>query len=177
VRFAAVLLVVLVPVTALAEPVVRVDEAAEFRLLNRINQAREGQGLAPIERDDTLRQLARFHSADMVQTGFVGLVSPANGSIVGRATTAAGTERIVVRVMSGAAASVPVGASLVTPTAVRGAIGVVCIGELVFVTEISVAVAREAPLAVQAIQAAIQEAIEQQVRRRAAVLTSVSRIF
>ncbi len=48
----------------------RVDETAEARMLELLNQARSRAGLVPLAIDDTIRQIARAYSAEMFRGGF-----------------------------------------------------------------------------------------------------------
>ena len=54
-----------------------VDEAETERLIHEaINDERTAEGVDPLERDDELRRVAREHSADMIDQGYVGHESP-----------------------------------------------------------------------------------------------------
>jgi len=44
---------------------IKVDESAEMQMLSLVNDERRKAGLAPLVMDQTLRQVARLHSADM----------------------------------------------------------------------------------------------------------------
>jgi uncharacterized protein YkwD len=59
-------------------------EAAEAKLLELLNQARAGAGLAPVEADAELRAVALSHSLDMAENGFAGHVSPTTGDAADR---------------------------------------------------------------------------------------------
>jgi len=54
-----------------------VDEAETERLIDEaINDERTDEGLDPLERDDELQRVAREHSVDMIDQGYVGHESP-----------------------------------------------------------------------------------------------------
>lgn len=54
-----------------------VDEAETERLVHEaINDERTAEGLDPLERDENLRWVAREHSVDMIDQGYVGHESP-----------------------------------------------------------------------------------------------------
>ncbi len=61
-----------------ADPNLTLEEA-EAKLLELLNQARAGAGLAPVEPDAELRTVALSHSVDMAENGFAGHVSPTTG--------------------------------------------------------------------------------------------------
>ena len=55
-------------------------EAAEATLLTLLNEERKRRGLGAVEPDPELREIALAHSADMVQGGYFGHVSPTTGT-------------------------------------------------------------------------------------------------
>jgi uncharacterized protein YkwD len=59
-------------------------EAAEARMLELLNQARTRAGLAAVEPDAELREVALAHSVDMATHGFAGHVSPTTGDAADR---------------------------------------------------------------------------------------------
>ncbi len=60
----------------------------ERALLRRLNDARAREGLAPVALDPGLAEVARSHSRDMIDTGFVGHTSPTTGEAPDRVTNA-----------------------------------------------------------------------------------------
>jgi len=63
--------------------VVKVDEA-ESQMVALVNRDRKRAGLPPVVADATLAGIARAHSRDMVDKGFVGHVSPRTGTAMDR---------------------------------------------------------------------------------------------
>ncbi len=59
-------------------------EDVEAQLFALLNDARRAQGRPPLERDEAIAQVARAHSRDMVEHGFVGHTSPTTGSAADR---------------------------------------------------------------------------------------------
>jgi hypothetical protein len=117
-----------------------VDTDAEQRFLSRINRARAQRGLPPLVRDETLRDLARFHSADMAMNGFVGLSSPGAGSLLDRAAQAAGVSIVdmTAQVASGSDLS-QVGGPLLDPSTRRVGVGIVAASGRLFLTQLWIA--------------------------------------
>jgi len=121
---------------ARAVSVAHVDEARERVLENQLNQAREAAGLPPLAHDDGLRDLARYHSADMAMAGFASTVSPSEGPLARRAAAHVGVAASRIKAL--AATSGEVDISLLDARVTRVAIGVVEIGDRMYVTEIAV---------------------------------------
>lgn len=63
-------------------------EAAEARMLVLLNRDREAAGLPPLDADPAVAAVARAHSLDMRDHGFVGHVSPTTGSAADRVDAA-----------------------------------------------------------------------------------------
>ena len=63
--------------------VVRAEEA-EGQMLELVNRDRKRAGLPPVVADATLAGIARAHSRDMVDNGFVGHLSPRTGTAMDR---------------------------------------------------------------------------------------------
>lgn len=63
-------------------------EEVEAELLRLTNEARRARGLAPLRRDPRLDAIARAHSTDMLEHGFVAHTSPTTGSPTDRVTRA-----------------------------------------------------------------------------------------
>lgn len=59
---------------------VTTPEAGEARMLELLNQARKGAGLAALQPDEEMRGIARAHSEDMAEHHFFGHVSPTTGT-------------------------------------------------------------------------------------------------
>ncbi|HLV65182.1 MAG TPA: CAP domain-containing protein [Polyangiaceae bacterium] len=68
-----------------AAPEIRRDERAQFELLN---QDRAAHGLPPLQYDDALAEIARYHSADMRDHRFFAHESPTSGSLDDRLNAA-----------------------------------------------------------------------------------------
>lgn len=65
------------------------DATAERRLVERVNELRAGQGVAPLRVDDALTRIARAHSCRMMREGFFSHTAP-SGDDVGDRVQAAG---------------------------------------------------------------------------------------
>jgi uncharacterized protein YkwD len=123
-----------------APVVTTVDATAELRYLNGVNLERASRGLPALARDASLRDLARFHSADMALGEFVGLTSPGSGALLDRAAAVAGLP------LDDVAANVAVGtdftragAALLDPSIGRVGVGIVSVGGRLFLTQVAVA--------------------------------------
>lgn len=128
--------------------VTTVDATAELKYMNQVNRERAARGLPALVRDDSLRDLARYHSADMALGDFVGLTSPQSGALLDRASAAAGVETVEV------AGHVTVGtdfsrgaAALLDPSIRRVGVGVVAAGGRLFLTHLAISGEVAAPVA------------------------------
>jgi len=60
------------------------EQEAEQLVLQFVNTLRANQGLEPLDEDPRLARMAKIHSIDMREHGFVGHESPANGPLPDR---------------------------------------------------------------------------------------------
>jgi hypothetical protein len=103
-----------------------VEPARELVRMNQVDRARADRGLAPIDHDEQLRDLARYHSADVALSG------SAAAALTRVANEVAQAEHVAPRL-------VKVGeGALSDPQVNRGAVGVVVVGEQEIVTEIGI---------------------------------------
>jgi len=65
-----------------ADPVI--DEAAEDMMLEMINEERKKAGVSVLEKDSSLRAIARLHSEDMFQRGYFSHVTPEQKTLADR---------------------------------------------------------------------------------------------
>jgi uncharacterized protein YkwD len=136
---------------------VEADDEAQF--LSRINRVRVERGLSPLRRDDSLRSIARFHSAEMAIAGFVGLTSPKEGSIVDRAASAAQVALVDVTAQIAVGSDLTeAGKPLLDPSLTRVGVGIVSSQGRLFLTQ--VAVADEAPRGYTAVDAQVSATFE-----------------
>jgi uncharacterized protein YkwD len=119
--------------------VTTVDATAELRYLNGVNRERAARGLQPLVRDEGLRDLARYHSADMALGEFVGLTSPGSGALLDRAVTTAGVAAgdVAANVAVGTDLT-RAGSSLLDPAIGRVGVGIVAAGGRLFLTQVAV---------------------------------------
>jgi uncharacterized protein YkwD len=115
-----------------------VDRDREAVLWNRVNCERAAAGLPPLERDERLRDVARFHSADMAIGGFVSQSSPGEGKVTARAAQAVGIaeNRVIAQVAAGSVADVT--AALTKPGLSLAAVGIVDVDGRSYVTAVAV---------------------------------------
>lgn len=83
-----VLVAVLVEDAPASAPGAREPEALERATLEAVNRARQTHGLAPLEPDAALFELARSHSLEMARTGSFSHRSPGRGDLAARAAAA-----------------------------------------------------------------------------------------
>ncbi len=128
--------------------VTTVDATAELRYLNGVNRERAARGLPALVRDEALRDLARYHSADMALGEFVGLTSPDAGALLDRAAGTAGVsvDDVTANVAVGTDLT-RAGASLLDPAIARVGVGIVTAGGRLFLTQVTVAGEVAAPAA------------------------------
>lgn len=72
------------------------SDTVRSRLFELVNETRAMQGLAPLKLDEALSSVARGHSTDMAEAGFVGHLSPTTGNAPDRVRTAGLRTQVVL---------------------------------------------------------------------------------
>ena len=129
-------------VVGVAAAAPHVVDDGELRVLNHVNRQRAAAGLPALRRDEGLRALARYHSADMAFARFVSAISPADGALAERAVEQAGVSgaaEVATHVATCGGDVVAASAALLDPALTRVGIGVVEDGGRLYVTQVAVA--------------------------------------
>lgn len=140
---AVLVAVTALPVTAAAQS--HVDQAEERRLLNDLNRARMAAGLSTLRVDGRLGRLARFHSADMAFSSYLGTTSPTAGPLSRQASQAGvGDPALVTALVAADLRAAVRSRALLESSLYAVGVGVVADGDRRYVTVLALARA-EAP--------------------------------